>query len=256
MVPKMQKAAILAMLIFVESSFAQDPPTEAPNASRQSVLDDLLQKEKTLIEGYRKRQTEIQALYSEALQGFREEAIRKLKMLQAEVAAADLDEAVKLRDEATSLSKKSSDPPGTSAPSVNEGSRIRELRSTIAELESQVRALKDPISPLVGEWSGKFENGFQLQIVVRNDGFCVLSTRPQTNSSAKLPLLVKDGRVFVMRSGHNLVQEHLELLRSGGRLIALGWTMTRKAKNPMLDHPNITATFERVGELRDEPKSR
>ena len=49
-----------------------------------------------------------------------------------------------------------------------------------------------------------------------------------------------------------MIDGHLELLRSGDRLVALCW----RKRDPKVEVPNMTALLTRLGEPSDEPKSR
>lgn len=227
---------IASCIVLLCPAFGQESVTSSPEPTRQSIMSELSRKEDRLRSGYRKHLRQAEESYSQSLKSYRNEAAKQLKELQAKFAADDLDRAVKLRDLARSLTSKPTTSPGASQ-TAND--RIKELLNDASKLEAQIRNFQSPIEKVSGNWSGQFENGFKLQLAVSNDGYCVISTRPTSNKSARVPIQVRDRRLLVMRDGHNMIQEHIELLRSGDRLVALGWTTTGRECDPANDLPNI-----------------
>ena len=244
--------AIIAMLSYNSIVYSQE---NAADAVTEQLESDIAAADRV----YTETVSSIEAKYTEKVSELRKAAQQKLESLQSKIASSDLDEALRIRDKVKEIGTQQIVPPdqqvvaGKTTKIEKLEKRLKELLREKKNIQKQLRAAtkqiaqsKSPLPDLAGKWSGTFTNDFPLQIAIDTDGQCMLATVPKSKKSYSTRLRVVNGRVFLMRHGHQLILEHLELLRSGDRLIALGWDARRL--DPLTDKPSVTATLQRSNE--------
>ena len=228
-------ALVVAAVAWTTFSAAQPAkPAAFKSTDARAAVRDFEAGQKQVNSEYDKVQTANAARYKTKVLQLKTALIERLKSAQGTATQdADLDEALKLRDEIKRLEETPVTAPD-GAVSTSCRVALARLRGENDRLNAELAKNRNDLGAVTGAWG---TTGTQFQLEVAKDGPIVMRVKGRMIPKK---LVQKDGRVFGLAES----DEHLELIPLADGLVVLGWTVGKR--HPFETQPNHAGLLKRI----------